>query len=214
MRRGKRASGRRRLRELTRSVVETMGLLEEVREKHTGVGGMSKALIKVRMLGGIGFSCEVHQQSSNRWTSSSLRTSRFRPQIWHGSPAGLQTPVAIAHADVGCSCGLCLLETLTGSGWGKTGAWKILGWRLVPHHFGSTGIGLDTRRFSIAHVTALYGHTAERERKRYVVAKLFIYTHTHVWLTYKHVHLGDPPSWEAVVSSAQPNKTMPVLLGE
>lgn len=52
MRRGKRGSGRRRLRELTRSVVETMGLLEEVREKHAGVGGMSKALIKVRMLGG------------------------------------------------------------------------------------------------------------------------------------------------------------------
>lgn len=47
MRRGKRGSGRRRLRELTRSVVETMEILEEVREKHSGVGGMSKALTQV-----------------------------------------------------------------------------------------------------------------------------------------------------------------------
>lgn len=47
MRRGKRGSGRRRLRELTRSVVETMEILEEVREKHSGVGGMSRALTKV-----------------------------------------------------------------------------------------------------------------------------------------------------------------------
>lgn len=48
MRRGRRGSGRRRLRELTRSVVETMEILEEVREKHSGVGGMSKALTQVR----------------------------------------------------------------------------------------------------------------------------------------------------------------------
>lgn len=47
MPRGKRGSGRRRLRELTRSVVETMEILEQVREKHSGVGGMSKALIQV-----------------------------------------------------------------------------------------------------------------------------------------------------------------------
>lgn len=47
MRRGKRGSGRRRLRELTRSVVETMEILEQVREKHSGVGGMSKALTQV-----------------------------------------------------------------------------------------------------------------------------------------------------------------------
>lgn len=47
MRRGKRGSGRRRLRDLTRSVVETMEILEEVREKHSGVGGMSKALTQV-----------------------------------------------------------------------------------------------------------------------------------------------------------------------
>lgn len=45
---GKRGSGRRRLRELTRSVVETMEILEEVREKHSGVGGMSKALTQAR----------------------------------------------------------------------------------------------------------------------------------------------------------------------
>eukprot|EP00903_Cladosiphon_okamuranus_P005550 g5526.t1 len=51
MRRGRRGSGRRRLRELTRSVVETMEILEEVRETHSGVGGMSKALTQVVKLG-------------------------------------------------------------------------------------------------------------------------------------------------------------------
>lgn len=45
--RGRRGSGRRRLRELTRSVVDTMDILEDVRVKHPGVGGMSKALVQV-----------------------------------------------------------------------------------------------------------------------------------------------------------------------
>ena len=45
--RGRRGSGRRRLRELTRSVVDTMEILEEVRGKHPGVSGMSKALVQV-----------------------------------------------------------------------------------------------------------------------------------------------------------------------
>lgn len=45
--RGRRGSGRRRLRELTRSVVDTIELLEEVRAKHGGVAGMSKALVQV-----------------------------------------------------------------------------------------------------------------------------------------------------------------------
>lgn len=49
MRRGKRGSGRRRLRELTRSVVETMEILEEVRGSHAGVGGLSKALVKASL---------------------------------------------------------------------------------------------------------------------------------------------------------------------
>lgn len=47
--RGRRGSGRRRLRELTCSVVDTMEILEEVRGKHSGVGGMSKALVQVRL---------------------------------------------------------------------------------------------------------------------------------------------------------------------
>lgn len=46
--RGRRGSGRRRLRELTRSVLDTMEILEEVREKQAGVGGMSKALLQVK----------------------------------------------------------------------------------------------------------------------------------------------------------------------
>lgn len=45
--RGKRGSGRRRLRELTRAVVDSMEILEDVRSKHSGVGGMSKALVQV-----------------------------------------------------------------------------------------------------------------------------------------------------------------------
>lgn len=45
--RGRRGSGRRRLRELTRSVVDTMELLEEVRSKHADMTGVSKALVQV-----------------------------------------------------------------------------------------------------------------------------------------------------------------------
>lgn len=45
--RGRRGSGGRRLRELTRAVVDTMEILEEVRSKHSGVGGMSKAFVQV-----------------------------------------------------------------------------------------------------------------------------------------------------------------------
>lgn len=51
--RGRRGSGRRRLRELTRSVVDTMDILEEVRGKHPGVSGMSKALVQVGLKTGI-----------------------------------------------------------------------------------------------------------------------------------------------------------------
>lgn len=49
--RGRRGSGRRRLRELTRSVVDTFELLEEVRSKHPGIAGMSKALMQVGAIG-------------------------------------------------------------------------------------------------------------------------------------------------------------------
>lgn len=45
--RGRRGSGKRRLRELTRAIVDTMEILEEVRARHAGVGGMSKAFVQV-----------------------------------------------------------------------------------------------------------------------------------------------------------------------
>lgn len=45
--RGRRGSGKRRLRELTRAIVDTMEILEEVRERHADVGGASKAFVQV-----------------------------------------------------------------------------------------------------------------------------------------------------------------------